>query len=124
MRPAGLHALIVAAGILTSSLGPGQGGRALKIVVPCPPGGRADIQARLLAQEISQTKGQPTLVENRPGAGTILATEAVARAAPDGTTALLIANAFVINPHLRKLSYDPLKNFEPICQLVNSPQVI
>jgi tripartite-type tricarboxylate transporter receptor subunit TctC len=98
--------------------------RTLKIIVPYPPGGSADIQARLLAQEISQTAGQSTLVENRPGAGTILATEAVSRAAPDGTTVLQMANAFVINPHLRKLTYDPLTAFEPICQLVNSPQLI
>jgi tripartite-type tricarboxylate transporter receptor subunit TctC len=125
MRLARICATIFAGGLLTCSVvASAQAQKTLKIVVPYPPGGSADIQARLLAQEISQSKGQPTVVENRPGAGTILATEAVARAAPDGTTALLIANAFVINPHIRKLSYDPLTNFAPICQLVVSPQVI
>jgi len=68
--------------------------------------------------------GVGTLIENRSGAGTIIATEAASRAPPDGNTVLFNANAFVINPHLRKLSYDPLTSFEPICQLVSSPQVI
>ena len=57
-------------------------------------------------------------------AGTVIATEAVSRAAPDGNTVLLNANAFVIAPHLRKLTYDPLTSFAPLCQLVSSPQVI
>ena len=55
---------------------------------------------------------------------TVIATEVVSRAAPDGNTVLLNANAFVIAPHLRKLPYDPLTSFEPVCQLVSSPQVI
>ena len=64
------------------------------------------------------------LVENRPGSGTVVATEAVSRAAPDGNTVLFMANSFVINSHLRKLNYDPLTSFDPVCHLTNSPQVI
>ncbi len=101
-----------------------QTGRALKIVVPFSPGGSADTLGRLLAEQIGKAHGVATLVENRPGAGTVIATEAVSRAAPDGATVLLAGNSFIINAHLRKLSYDPLTSFEPVCQLVSSPQVI
>src|SRR5262252_3408 len=101
-----------------------QANRMIKFVVPFAPGGTADILARLLAEEIGKAHGIATLIENRAGAATIIATEATSRAAPDGNTVLFNANAFVINPHLRKLSYDPLTSFEPICQLVSSPQVI
>ena len=101
-----------------------QTSRTIKFVVPFAPGGTADILARLLAEEIGKARGVGTLIENRSGAGTIIATEAASHAAPDGNTVLFNANAFVINPHLRKLSYDPLTSFEPICQLVSSPQVI
>jgi tripartite-type tricarboxylate transporter receptor subunit TctC len=96
----------------------------IKFVVPFAPGGTADILARLLAEEIGKAHGVGTLIENRAGAATIIATEATSRAAADGNTVLFNANAFVINPHLRKLSYDPLTDFQPICQLVSSPQVI
>jgi tripartite-type tricarboxylate transporter receptor subunit TctC len=109
---------------LLSPAAQAQTSRMIKFVVPFAPGGTADILARVLAEEIGKTHGVGTLIENRPGAGTIIATEAASRAAPDGNTVLFNANAFVINPHLRKLSYDPLTSFEPVCQLVSSPQVI
>jgi tripartite-type tricarboxylate transporter receptor subunit TctC len=64
------------------------------------------------------------LIENSPGAGTAIGTEAVSRAAPDGNTLLLNGPAFVINPHLKKVDYDPVTGFEAICQLVSSPQVM
>jgi tripartite-type tricarboxylate transporter receptor subunit TctC len=100
-------------------------GKSVRIVVPFPPGGTADVIARLLAQQITQSSGQAFVVENRPGAGTIIATEAVAKAAADGTALLLMANSFVINPSLRSnLSYDPLTSFEPICLLATSPQIL
>jgi tripartite-type tricarboxylate transporter receptor subunit TctC len=114
----------VAIAALSSFGAQAQTGRTIKFVVPFAPGGTADIVGRLLAEEIGKAHAVGTLIENRPGAGTIIATEAVSRAAPDGNTVLLNANAFIINPHLRKLSYDPLTSFEPLCQLVSSPQVI
>ena len=95
-----------------------------RLVVPFPPGGTADVLARLLGQQAGQISGQSFLIENRPGAGTIIATELVARSAPDGTTLLIMANSFVINPSVRAaLPYDPF-SFEPVCLLVNSPQVL
>jgi len=121
-----LHRLIVASALcaLLSSAAQAQTNRMIKFIVPFAPGGTADILARLLAEQIGKAHGVGTLIENRSGAGTIIATEAASHAAPDGNTVLFNANAFVINPHLRKLSYDPLTSFEPICQLVSSPQVI
>jgi tripartite-type tricarboxylate transporter receptor subunit TctC len=99
-------------------------GKTTRIVVPFPPGGTADVIARIIAQQAGQASGQSFVIENRPGAGTIIATDLVNRAAPDGSTLLLMANSFVINPSLRaSLPYDPL-TFEPICLLVNSPQVV
>ena len=95
-----------------------------RLVVPFPPGGTADVIARLIGQQVGQATGQSVLVENRPGAGTIIATEFVARSVPDGTTLLIMANSFVINPSVRAtLPYDPF-SFEPVCLLVNSPQVL
>ena len=101
-----------------------QAGRTIKLVVPFAPGGGSDILARLVGEQISRTQGPTIVVENRPGAGTVIATEAVARAAPDGNTVLITANSFVINPHLRKLSYDPLTSFAPVCHLTRSPNVV
>jgi tripartite-type tricarboxylate transporter receptor subunit TctC len=118
--------LVAAAMVLTALCGAAwaQGSRTIKIVVPSPPGGSVDILGRLLGQQISEAHGVKVLVESRPGAGTIVATDAVARAAPDGNTVLIVANAFVIVPHIRKLNYDPLTSFTPIAQLVTSPQVL
>jgi tripartite-type tricarboxylate transporter receptor subunit TctC len=96
----------------------------IKIIVPSTPGGGADILARVLAEQISRTEGVTMVVENRPGAGNTIGTEAASRAAPDGTTLLINTPEFVINAHLRKLSYDPLTSFDPICYLVRSPQLL
>ena len=119
--------LLVAVGVALTAL-PGaalaQGGRTVRLVVPYPPGGSADILARLLGQQISQARGVNIVVENRPGAGTVIATEYVSKAAPDGNTVLMMANSFVINSHMRKLNYDPLTSFLPVVLLVTSPQVI
>jgi tripartite-type tricarboxylate transporter receptor subunit TctC len=95
----------------------------IRIVVPFPPGGTADNIARLVVQQANAV-GFKLIVENRPGAGTILGTEQVAKAAPDGTSMLLMANSFVINTIVRaKLPYDPFA-MEPLCSLASSPQVI
>lgn len=101
-----------------------QSARSIKIVVPFAAGGGADILARLLSEQISRTQGVTAVVENRPGAGTVIGTEAVARSAPDGNTLLIGGNSFVVNPNLRKVNYDPLTSFAPICHLTRSPNVI
>jgi tripartite-type tricarboxylate transporter receptor subunit TctC len=100
-----------------------QAARTVKIVVPFPPGGSADILARLLGEQVGKAQGLSVVVENRPGGGASIAYEAVARAAADGNTLVINGNSVVINPHLRKVNYDPLTSFEPVCYLVSSPQV-
>jgi tripartite-type tricarboxylate transporter receptor subunit TctC len=89
-----------------------QPGRTIKLVVPSAPGGVTDILARLLGEQIGRTQGVTVVIDNRPGAGEVIGTETAARAAPDGNTLLFAANPFVINPHLRKVSYDPLRTRE------------
>jgi tripartite-type tricarboxylate transporter receptor subunit TctC len=101
-----------------------QTARTIKLIVPSTPGGGADVLARLLADQISRTQGATLVVENRPGASNTIGTEAVSRAAPDGNTLLITTPEFVINAHLRKLSYDPLSSFEQVCYLVRSPQLL
>jgi tripartite-type tricarboxylate transporter receptor subunit TctC len=122
-RPGTILAILVASALVAASV-QAQTSRTIKFVVPFAAGGTADTMARLLADEIGKANAVATVIENRPGAGTAIATEAVSRAAPDGNTVLLNANAFLINAYLRKLTYDPLTSFEPVCQLVTSPQVI
>jgi tripartite-type tricarboxylate transporter receptor subunit TctC len=79
----------------------------------------------MLAEHVRQIDGSTAIVvENRPGAANAIATEAVARATPDGSTLLIHASAFLIAPQLRKVDYDPFKSFEPICRLVDAPIVL
>ncbi|HEY2231270.1 MAG TPA: tripartite tricarboxylate transporter substrate binding protein [Xanthobacteraceae bacterium] len=114
----------VAIGVLFAQASWSQTPRAIKIVVPFAPGGAADFMARVLAEQVGRVHGRTAVVENRPGAGTVVGAEAVARAAPDGSTLLFNSKKPIINPHLRKVSYDALASFEPICRLVSSPTVI
>jgi tripartite-type tricarboxylate transporter receptor subunit TctC len=95
--------------------------RVIKLVTPYPNGGFNEAMFRMIADRIGRQGGPSFTVEARPGAGTTIATEQVSRAAPDGNTVLIVGNSFVIHPHLRKLTYDPLTNFEPICYLWQSP---
>jgi tripartite-type tricarboxylate transporter receptor subunit TctC len=103
---------------------PSARAQTIRIIVPFPPGGGADTLARLVAEQIASANGLTTVIENRPGAGTAIATEGVSRAAPDGKTVLFVANSFVINPALKAVNYDPLSGFEPVCLLTESPNVI
>lgn len=96
----------------------------IKVIVPIPPGASLDLMARVLADQIGRANGPTMIVENRPGAGTIIGTEAAARATPDGHTLAMVGTGFVISSLLQKTNYDPLTSFEPICQLFDSPMAI
>lgn len=98
--------------------------RPIRLIVPFPPGGGADVTARTVAQKMSESIGRPVVVENRSGAGGNIGTEAVARAAPDGYTLLQTTNGHAIQPHLRRLSWDPVKDFAPISLVNTFPLVI
>jgi tripartite-type tricarboxylate transporter receptor subunit TctC len=94
-------------------------------IVPFPPGGTADILMRILADPLAERWGKPVIVENRPGASTIIGSEIVARAPGDGYTLLMNSASFLINPSLRaNMPFDVFKDFAPVMLLVNSPLVL
>jgi tripartite-type tricarboxylate transporter receptor subunit TctC len=98
----------------------------VRIVVAYPPGGGIDVMARQIGEKLSSAWGQPVVVENRPGANTILAADTVAKSTPDGTTVLMTTDAtFSINPHLySKLPYDWQRDFVPVTMLVLLQQML
>src|SRR6266852_4644471 len=98
----------------------------VRIVVAYPPGGGIDILGRQLAERLTGAWGQPVVVENRPGANTIVAADAVAKSAPDGHTVLMSTDAtFSINPHLyARLPYDAERDFVPVTMLVLLQQLL
>jgi tripartite-type tricarboxylate transporter receptor subunit TctC len=120
----GALALVILTIALADHPARSQGARTIRVVLTVPPGGSIDILFRLLADQISSTRGQTIIVESRPGAGGAIAAEAVARAAPDGNTLLSNNNGTMISAILRKVNYDPLTSFEPICYLVTTPQIV
>ncbi|HEY1982301.1 MAG TPA: tripartite tricarboxylate transporter substrate-binding protein, partial [Xanthobacteraceae bacterium] len=85
----------------------------IHLIVPFAAGGGVDICARVIGQRMSESLGQPVIVENRPGAGTIVGAEYVARSAPDGYTIMMTTNGQTILPSLYKLPFDPMKDFTP-----------
>ena len=100
--------------------------RPIRLYVAFPPGGAADIVARLVAQPLSARLGQPVVVENKPGSGGNIAGELIARAAPDGYSLLIGPdNLFTVNPHLfSKMSFDPLKDIIPIATMQSNALVL
>ena len=100
--------------------------RPIRLYVAFPPGGAADIVARLVAQPLSARLGQPVVVENKPGSGGNIAGELIAHAAPDGYSLLIGPdNLFTINPHLfSKMSFDPLKDIVPIATVQSNALVL
>ena len=98
--------------------------RPIHLIIPFPPGGSNDVVGRVFAQAIGDKLGQTLVVENRSGAGGVLGTEVVSRAAPDGYTLLVISLAHAVNPWLYKLSYDPIKAFVPIGAMASGTNVL
>jgi tripartite-type tricarboxylate transporter receptor subunit TctC len=98
--------------------------KTIRILVPFPAGGPTDVTARVLAEQIGKQHNVTLVIENRLGGGGLIASEAAARAEPDGSTLLVVAAGVLINPLLKKTNYDPLTSFTPLCLLVRSPHVI
>jgi tripartite-type tricarboxylate transporter receptor subunit TctC len=98
----------------------------VKLVVPFPPGGGTDLVARAMGQQLAQRLKQPVVIDNKPGASTIIGTDAVAKAAPDGYTLLLSGStSYSVNPALRaKLPYDPVRDLAPIAIVARTPLVL
>lgn len=97
----------------------------IRFVVPFPPSGANDILARLFAEKISKYWGQQLVVDNRPGAGSIIGSEIVAKAPPDGYTILIVGQGYALNPGLyEKLPYDTIRDFARVTMLATAPNVL
>jgi tripartite-type tricarboxylate transporter receptor subunit TctC len=118
-----LPALLLAA---TTAIAQPYPDRPVRIVVGYPPGGGTDLAARLIQQPLSTRWNQPVVIDNRPGANAVIATEAVAKAKPDGYTLLMAyATEVSLNPlTMKKLPYDPVKDFAPVVQVASAPLVL
>ncbi len=125
-----ISASIAAAGLLlsvsTASFADTWPSRTIKFIVPFPAGGAADTIARIYADKLSEALKQSIVVENKPGAGTAIAAEFVAKADPDGyTLSLASAGQLTILPHInRSITYDPFKSFAPVSLLASVPYVV
>ena len=103
----------------------GYPNRPIKLIVPFGPGGFTDVVARVLGQKLGQSMGTSFVVENKPGAGSTIGTNEVAKAAPDGYTLVMISTTHTVSPAIYKtLPYDPIKSFTPVGKLVDSAYVL
>lgn len=118
--------ILTALGILPCSVALAQSfpSKPLRLVVPYPPGGGADGNARLLALPMSASLGQPIVVENKPGASGILAATSVLQSPADGYTILFDTFPYVVNAVMHKLSFDPVKDLIPVSQAINMPLIL
>jgi tripartite-type tricarboxylate transporter receptor subunit TctC len=98
--------------------------RPIQVIVPFAPGGSTDVAARLVGEYLSRALGQQVIVENKAGANGNLGIELASKAAPDGHTVLIVPETVVSNPHVYKVSYDPLKDFVPVAQISRQPVVL
>src|ERR1044071_6065592 len=118
LLPAGLFFVVM------NALAQGYPERPIRWIVPFPPGGGADATARIISQKIAESTGKTLVVDYRAGAGGNIGTEFVARAAPDGYTILQPPTGHPIQPHLRKQSWDPIRDFIPIPIVASYPLLI
>jgi len=134
-QPAGgnMKRVLFSAAACFSILVPGAGAawaqdypvRPIRVAIPFPPGGTSDILTRVIGQKLSASMGQPFIVDNRPGAGGVIATDIVAKANPDGYTLYMAFVSHAINPHVyAKLPYDTERDFTPIAMFAVSPNVV
>lgn len=101
--------------------------RSIRLIVPYPAGGATDVVARVVAEKMSESLGQPIVVDNRPGAGTMIGASTVARSSPDGYTVLIgDTGTYALNPTLygARLTYSPLKDFAPVCRTGRVPLIL
>jgi tripartite-type tricarboxylate transporter receptor subunit TctC len=120
---------IALAGVLAAVLGGGAASaaypeRAVRVIVPSPPGGGNDIMARLAGQKLTESWGRQVVVDNRPGAGGAIAFEMAARAEPNGYTLVLGSTNFTVLPEIRKVNYHPIRDFVPVSLLAKSMNIL
>src|SRR5688572_19972569 len=100
-------------------------GRPLRLIVPYPPGPGVDLIARTVSTQLSQTLRQPIVVDNRPGAGSVIGVDLAAKSPPDGNTLLFVNLAYAINAAMvAKLPYDPLRDLAPVTVVATQPHIL
>jgi tripartite-type tricarboxylate transporter receptor subunit TctC len=120
-----LGALLLSLAALAGAQGQPYPNRPVKLIVPFAPGGFTDVVARVVGQKLSASMGQQFVIENRPGAGSTIGTDFVAKSTADGYTLLIVSTTHVISPWLYKsVPYDPVKSFVAVSKLVDSPYVL
>ena len=121
-----LACAVLLAAFDASAQAPAWPANTIRLIAPYAAGGAVDIVSRLIAQRMSESIGRPVIVENRPGAGSMVGSELLARSAPDGYTLMMANIALSANPalHKRKLAYDPVKDFAPVIQIVDLATVL
>jgi len=120
-----LRLAVVAAFAAAGAQAQGYPSRPIRMVVPTSPGGVTDTAARTVAPPLAAALGQSIVVDNRAGAGGIIGTDTVAKAAPDGYTVLAVFDSFVSNPHVfRNAPYDVVKDFAPVSMMIRGPQLL
>ncbi len=125
MRVPGRIAIIAASLLLATRAHAAYPDKPVRFIVAFPPGGNADLMARLVAQRLGEALGKPFVIDNRGGAAGMIAEEVTARSLPDGYTILLVSLAHVVNPRLNsKLSYDPVKDLAPVSLVAAVPNVL
>jgi tripartite-type tricarboxylate transporter receptor subunit TctC len=126
MKAAKIHAPLLAAMALAAVAAHAQvyPAKTIRIIVPQSAGGSSDLVARPLAAQLTQLLGQTVVVENRPGAGSVIGTDLVAKAAPDGYTLLVVAASVTMSPSLYKLPFDPVRDLAPVSLLTSLPNIL
>ena len=119
-----LRIVCIALALTTAAAAQDYPSKPVRILIPFPPGGFNDIVGRLIAAQLSERLGKQFIVENRPGAGGIIAGELVANAPKDGHTLMIVSLAITVNPHMYKMPYDPVKAFAPVAILATAPNVV
>ena len=120
-----IRLLVAGLVVASSALAQDYPNKPIRLIVPYGAGGGSDFVGRLVGQKLTEQMGQSVVVDNRPGAASLLGTELAARAAPDGYTLLLADSGFTINPaYYKNTKYDPLKDFDPITVVVETPYVL
>lgn len=125
-----LRAFIAAAAVFASSASfvhaQSYPTRPVRLIIPFSPGGAADVPGRIIAERLTQAMGQQVVVENRPGAGSTIGSEAAARAAPDGYTLFMISNTHFVGAalHRQRIKFDPLNDYTPVTQMTSAPNLL
>lgn len=124
-KPAICSALLATAVFASAAAAQSYPVKPVRIVVPFAPGGPNDILGRVIAQKLAESWGQPVIVENRAGGGTVIGTEVVAKSPPDGYNLLMVSSSHTTNPTLvRKLPFDTLRDLAPVILVANSANVL